>query len=105
MKNNSTKNLVYIAAILCFAACKKLSSIPPSDTTSGDIVTVAGNGTSGLGTGYGSATLATINPLSIAVDNGGNIYIAEAYLVRKVKFLRYYQHYRWYEPGRAQHGR
>ena len=82
LKNNFTKNLVYIAAILSFAACKKLSSTSsstsalPTDTISGDIVTVAGDGADEpLSNGSGPAIKANIFPVSIAVDNSSNIYL------------------------------
>ena len=48
-------------------------------TTSGTIYTVAGNGSTGYSGDNGPATSAQLNyPASIAVDNSGNIYIADA---------------------------
>jgi trimeric autotransporter adhesin len=51
----------------------------------GLITTVAGNGTSGSGGDGGLATLAAVGyPLGVAVDGGGNLYIAHASRIRKV---------------------
>lgn len=55
--------------------------------TAGLISTVAGNGTTGFTGDGGPATAATLNgPASIAIDAGGNLYIADSYnhAVRKV---------------------
>jgi sugar lactone lactonase YvrE len=54
---------------------------------SGIITTIAGNGTSGFGGDGGDATAAQLNqPSGLAIDNAGNIYIADAYnnRIRKV---------------------
>ncbi len=54
--------------------------------STGIITTVAGNGTSGYTGDGGLATSAEINPGDVAVDNAGNLYIADAgnAVVRKV---------------------
>ncbi|GAB3993632.1 hypothetical protein GCM10028807_29390 [Spirosoma daeguense] len=55
--------------------------------TSGVITTVAGNGSSGFGGDGGNATLASLNnPDGIAVDESGNLYVADRYndRIRKV---------------------
>ena len=57
-------------------------NIPP-----GNMITVAGTGTAGYSGDGGQATNAELNnPFGVAVDNSGNIYIADLYnyLVRKV---------------------
>ena len=47
--------------------------------TAGDIYTVAGNGATGLSGDGGPATAAALaGPVSIAVDGGGNLLIADA---------------------------
>ena len=55
-------------------------------TANGTISTVAGNGNYGSAGDGGPATAAQIAPSAIAVDSGGNLYIAESYNahVRKV---------------------
>jgi hypothetical protein len=58
--------------------------------TSGIISTVAGNGTVGYSGDGGVATSAELNaPVGIAIDNHGNIYIADQnnYVIRKVNTL------------------
>ncbi|HEY2382041.1 MAG TPA: hypothetical protein VGK48_12755 [Terriglobia bacterium] len=52
--------------------------------TAGIITTVAGNGLGGSDGDGGLATSARVNPGAIAVDQSGNLYIAEPYRVRKV---------------------
>ncbi|HYR84529.1 MAG TPA: NHL repeat-containing protein [Terriglobia bacterium] len=54
-------------------------------TPDGVITSVAGNGTFGTGGDGGAATAAQFNTLSdVAADAAGNLYIADAYRVRKV---------------------
>src|SRR4051794_28210806 len=56
-------------------------------TPAGTISTYAGNGTSGFGGDAGQATSASFfNPTGLAVDNTGNLYIADSanYRVRKI---------------------
>ncbi len=49
-------------------------------STSGSILTVAGNGSTGYGGDNGQATIAKLNePGGVAVDSGGNIYIADTF--------------------------
>ena len=43
----------------------------------GDIITVAGNGTAGYNGDGGAATAASISPLGVAVDAAGNIFVAD----------------------------
>ena len=51
----------------------------------GTIVTVAGNGTSGLSVDGGSATSTGVPyPVGVAVDSSGNLYISHQYFVRMV---------------------
>lgn len=50
----------------------------------GLIATVAGNGTKGDTGDGGSATSAEINPLSIALNQGGDIFISDGTTIRKV---------------------
>jgi uncharacterized protein (TIGR03437 family) len=55
--------------------------------TSGNISTVAGNGTAGFSGDGGSATSAELNsPAGVALDSSGNLYIADSgnFVVRKV---------------------
>jgi sugar lactone lactonase YvrE len=57
------------------------------DSTTGIITTIAGNGTEGYSGDGGFATAAQINhPEDVAIDNEGNIYIADTYnyVIRKV---------------------
>lgn len=59
------------------------------DTDTGFILTFAGTGTSSFTGDGGSATIATLNqPVGIALDSSGNVYIADSnnYRVRKVAF-------------------
>jgi len=56
---------------------------------SGNIVTVAGNGTNGFGGDGGSATAAGVrlaNPAGVVVDSAGYLFIADAnnHRIRKV---------------------
>ena len=52
----------------------------------GIITTVAGNGSSGYGGDGGAATAANLNPIAIAVDGAGNLFIADYgnHRIRKV---------------------
>lgn len=57
------------------------------DRTTGTIVRVAGDGTSGFGGDGGPATIAKLSfPTGLAVDGAGNLYVADAYnsRIRKV---------------------
>jgi uncharacterized repeat protein (TIGR01451 family) len=53
-------------------------------TPNGTITTVAGNGTSGFNGDNGPATTAQITAGNIAVDSGGNLFIATSARIRKV---------------------
>ena len=57
---------------------------PPAGQTSGDIYTVAGDGTGGYAsTDGGPATSAELDyPADVAVDNSGNLFIADEYNMR-----------------------
>ena len=70
-----------------FIACSYSDNIRKVTATTGVITTVAGNGTSGYTGDGGQATLAQLSfPQSVAVDNAGNLYIADFsnHVVRKV---------------------
>ena len=56
----------------------KTGTIFGQSVTAGDIYTVAGNGTAGYSGDGGPATLAEVDePLGVAVDSAGNLYIAD----------------------------
>lgn len=89
--------LRYITAFLlstAFIACEKKVATPAKtppvvtkDTLSGNIYTIAGNGTEAYSGDNGPATKAELwNPIGVAVDGAGNIYICDAgnFRVRKV---------------------
>jgi len=81
--------LILFFTIALLASCsKKHSSTPvPSEDTTGDIITIAGNGTEGFSGDGAKATSAELNtPSGVAIDASGNIYIADAQnqRVRKV---------------------
>jgi len=79
------KKLSLLFAIVSFAACKPGPEIKPG--TAGVITTVAGNGTAGFyGDGAKAPTAALDHPNAVALDNAGNLYIADAgnFRIRKV---------------------
>jgi hypothetical protein len=54
-------------------------------TTDGIITTVAGTGTSGFSGDGGPATSAQLkNPIAVALDEAGNLFITDAARIRKV---------------------
>lgn len=63
-----------------------LTPTPTTPPVSGDIITIAGNGTSGYTGDGGLATAAKINTAAIAIDQSGNIFFADDtyYHVREV---------------------
>ncbi len=76
----------YCAVIGCIIMCFGAAAIA-SDSTTGVISTVAGNGTRGLSGDGGPATSAQLSVIAgIAVDSAGNLYIADqvAKNIRKV---------------------
>ena len=78
--------------LLCFDASENLyltsfNNTVREITSSNIIYTVAGNGTTGYSGDNGLATIAQLNgPSGVAVDDSGNVYIAETYdhRIRKV---------------------
>jgi hypothetical protein len=52
--------------------------------TTGDIYTVAGNGTAGFSGDGGRATAAELNPQGVRVDGTGNLLITDGLRIREV---------------------
>jgi hypothetical protein len=72
------------AALILFAI---LASVIPGHAATGDITTVAGDGTAAFSGDTGQATAANLNyPSGVAVDSNGNVYVADLYnsRIRKV---------------------
>ncbi len=76
------RKLIYLLpffAVAAFTSCKKDSTTTkPKISNSGNIATVAGDGTKGYSGDGANATSAELNgPEGVAVDGSGNIYIAD----------------------------
>src|SRR5580698_6992059 len=87
--------LLSFLAVTSLLSCEKKVATPAtthtnpnnSDTNSGKIFTIAGNGIEGYSGNGGQATAAELTlPCGVAVDASGNIYIADGgnSLIRKV---------------------
>ena len=62
-----------------------LAIVSPSGAAQGDIVTVAGTGSAGFSGDSGPATSAMLdNPMGVAIDGGGNLYVAD-WINRRVR--------------------
>ncbi|MBI2860404.1 MAG: hypothetical protein HYX91_02705, partial [Chloroflexi bacterium] len=82
------RNIIF-TALLVVALLPALTSLSSASTEwlPGIITTVAGTGTLGYGGDGGAATSAQLrNPYGVAVDSGGNLFIAdyENHRIRKV---------------------
>jgi sugar lactone lactonase YvrE len=78
---------IYVILFAAFFSCKKSTPQKVNDTASGDIVTVAGNGTSGFSGDGGIATSAKIDsPVAVVTDAIGNVYFIDFknYRIRKI---------------------
>ncbi len=85
--NRNVPARILCICLTCFLFCAFPASAQISLPSSGDINTIAGNGTLGYSGDGGAATSAELGvPQGVAVDSSGNVYIADYFnaVIRKV---------------------